>query len=56
MLLSSESTIVKTATIAKMPTVTPKSDKMVRVMLDFNAPQANLKLSNTCRKNFIMTL
>lgn len=53
MLRSKESTIVKTATMANIPTVTPNKDKVVRVILDFKACQANRKLSYIWRKNFI---
>jgi hypothetical protein len=50
MFFSSESTSVNTAMMAKMPTVTPKRDKMVRVRLDFNAEIAKRKLSQVSLK------
>jgi len=40
--------------MAKIPTVTPKRDKVVRVILDCSACQAKRKLSYICRKNFII--
>jgi hypothetical protein len=45
MFFSSESTRVSTVIIAKIPTVTPSKERIVRNKLDFNALQANLKLS-----------
>lgn len=37
--------MVKTAIMAKMPTVTPKSERIVRNKLTFRALKAKLKLS-----------
>jgi hypothetical protein len=47
MLLSRESTIVKTAIIAKIPIVTPSKERTVLKRLTLKAFQANLKLSKT---------
>src|SRR5690606_6022743 len=46
---SRESTTVKTATMAKIPTVTPNKERVVRRIFDFNACQAKRKLSIICR-------
>src|SRR5689334_20349783 len=53
MFFSKESTKVSTAIMAKMPTVTPNSERTVRRMLDFRALPANRKLSKIWRKVFI---
>ena len=50
MLFSRESTNVNTAIIAKIPTVTPRRDNMVRVRLVFNADIAKRKLSHESLK------
>ena len=50
MLASNESTTVKTAMMAKMPTVTPSSDRMVRNKLALRASQAKRKLSKARRR------
>ena len=42
--------------MAKMPTVTPKSDRIVRNKLTFNAVRANRKLSNMSRSVSMNTL
>ena len=51
---SSESTIVKTKMIKKIPMVTPSRDKIVLRILAFNAPKANKKLSPTSLKKIAM--
>ncbi|WP_332911477.1 hypothetical protein [Algoriphagus boritolerans] len=53
---SSESTSVNTAMIAKIPIVTPKSDRMVRVRLDLRAVMAKRKLSQVSWKNSMLRL
>ena len=53
---SKESTRVNTAMMAKIPTVTPKRDKMVRVRFDLRAVTANLKLSQVSWKNSIRSI
>jgi hypothetical protein len=50
---SKESTKVNTAMMAKIPMVTPKRERMVRVRLDFKAVMANLKLSQESFKKSI---
>lgn len=45
MFFSKESTNVKTAMMAKIPTVTPNNERIVRVRLAFRACMANLRLS-----------
>jgi hypothetical protein len=50
---SNESTKVNTAMMAKIPMVTPRRERIVRVRLDFKAVMANLKLSQESFKKSI---
>jgi hypothetical protein len=53
MFFSSESTMVSTEMMAKIPIVTPKSERIVRKRLDFNAFAAKTKLSKSWRTVYI---
>src|SRR5687768_15454105 len=56
MFFSSESTMVSTEIMAKIPIVTPRSERIVRNKLDLNAFPAKRKLSKICLMVYMMGL